>query len=274
MERYYHRRLLARVFHVDGDSWVLKGGQALLVRWPRARYSTDVDLFRACDDATVDDAVVALIEAASTNLDDHLRFDHLDTSRETAANRPSRKVRFKAMFGLKQLSVVSVDVVAAGLHPRGELVVEKLTAPFTVDSGPWPTIRMWPLEDHVADKVAAMYERHGERLGPSTRFKDLVDLVFIAHNSALNGTITHAALRAEVNRRRAAGTHLTLPTEFEVPSPAWIAGYRAQAAKAHDLPAAYRTLEGAIPLAHAFITPLLQEQELNGTWQFERRQWE
>lgn len=35
LERYYHRRLLARVFHADGDGWVLKGGQALLVRWPR-----------------------------------------------------------------------------------------------------------------------------------------------------------------------------------------------------------------------------------------------
>jgi hypothetical protein len=202
-----------------------------------------------------------------------LRFDHYDTSRETAANRPSRKVRFKVMFGLRQLSMVSVDVVAAGLHPWGELVVEPLAAPFTVESGPWPAVRMWPLEDHVADKVAAMYERHGERLGPSSRFKDLVDLVFIAHNSALDGTITQAALRAEVHRRQTAGTHLTLPTEFEVPSPAWIAGYRAEAAKAHDLSATYRTLQGATPLAHAFITPLLRERDLKGRWQFDRRQW-
>ncbi|WP_125728608.1 hypothetical protein [Kibdelosporangium aridum] len=40
LERYYHRCLLARVFLADGENWVLKGGQALLVRWPKARYST------------------------------------------------------------------------------------------------------------------------------------------------------------------------------------------------------------------------------------------
>jgi predicted nucleotidyltransferase component of viral defense system len=176
IERYYHRRLLARVFHADRDGWVLKGGQALLVRWPRARYSTDVDLLRVGAEATVDNAVEALIAAASTKLDDHLLFDHHDTSRETTANRPSRKVRFQVMFGLRRLSVVSVDVVAAELHPVGQVSVERLESPFAIDSSPWPEIRMWPLEDHTADKIAAMYERHREELVPSTRFKDLVDL--------------------------------------------------------------------------------------------------
>jgi hypothetical protein len=135
LERYYHRRLLARVFHADGDGWVLKGGQALLVRWPMARYSTDVDLLRTADGTTVDDAVSALVTAVATNLDDHLRFDHHDTSHEVA-DRPSRKVRFKVMFGLRQLSMVSVDIVVAGSGPLGEIFVERLTAPFTVDSNP------------------------------------------------------------------------------------------------------------------------------------------
>jgi len=274
IERYYHRRLLARVFHFDRDGWVLKGGQALLVRWPRARYSTDVDLLRLGAEATVDSAVEALITAASVELDDHLRFDHHDTSRETAANRPSRKVRFKVMFGLRQLSTVSVDVVAAELHPAGQLTVEQLAAPFVIDSGPWPEIRMWPLEDHVADKIAAMYERHREQLVPSTRFKDLVDLVLIACNSTLDGAITHRALHAEVRRRNAAGTHLVLPAEFAVPDVSWTAGYRAEAVKTTELSAEHRTLEGTTALADAFITPLLQKQPPSGTWSLDRMRWE
>lgn len=274
IERYYHRRLLARVFHSDRDGWVLKGGQALLVRWPRARYSTDVDLLRMSEDTTVDGAVEALLAAAAVELDDHLGFEHHDTSRETAANRPSRKVRFKVMFGLRQLSTVSVDVVAAELHPVGQLTVERLAAPFTVDSSPWPEIRMWPLEDHVADKIAAMYERHREQLLPSTRFKDLVDLVLIARNSRLDGATTHRALHAEVCRRTSAGTHLTLPAEFAVPGPAWVSGYGAEAAKTKELSAEHRTLEGATPLADAFITPLLQEQPPNGMWRSGRSRWE
>ncbi|SMD12624.1 nucleotidyl transferase AbiEii/AbiGii toxin family protein [Lentzea albidocapillata] len=274
IERYYHRRLLARVFHSDRGGWVLKGGQALLVRWPRARYSTDVDLLRVGEDATVDGAVEALLAAASIGLDDHLAFEHHDTSRETAANRPSRKVRFKVMFGLRQLSTVSVDVVAAELHPVGQLTVERLVAPFVIDSSPWPEIRMWPLEDHVADKIAAMYERHRERLVPSTRFKDLVDLVLIACNSTLDGATTHRALHAEVRRRNSAGTHLVLPTEFAVPDPAWTTGYRAEAAKTKELSAEHRTLDGVTPLADAFITPLLQEQPPSGTWRLGRLRWE
>ncbi|WP_291410593.1 nucleotidyl transferase AbiEii/AbiGii toxin family protein [Actinophytocola sp.] len=134
-------------------------------------------------------------------------------------------------------------------------------------------MRIWPLEDHVADKVAAMYERHGERLLPSTRFKDLVDLVLIANKSSLNGATTHAALHAEVRRREAAGTHLILPEIFVVPSPAWPAGYRAEAAKAHELPVHYRTLDGATTLANAFISPLLRQDSPPGTWEFERREW-
>ena len=41
--RFHYQRLLARVFQDDG--WMLKGGQALLVRFPeQARASRDADL--------------------------------------------------------------------------------------------------------------------------------------------------------------------------------------------------------------------------------------
>lgn len=272
LERYFHRRLLARVFHADGDGWVLKGGQALLVRWPKARYSTDVDLIRFSG-SSMEDAVAALLAAVATPLDDHLRFEHHDTSREAAANRPSRKVRFKVMHGLRQLSMVSVDVVVGETAPVGDIVSERLAAPFTIESDPWPLVRMWPLEDHVADKIAAMYERHGAGLRASTRFKDLVDLVLIALRSTVRGPVAHTALVSEVHRRRAAGTHLELPATFTVPDPAWTSGYHAEAAKARDLPAEYRTLTGATPLAEAFVSPLLSADGPAGTWDCDARTW-
>jgi predicted nucleotidyltransferase component of viral defense system len=273
LERYFHRRLLARVFHTEDAGWILKGGQALLVRWAKARYSTDVDLLRTDEDTTIDEAVAALIEAVAAPLDDHLRFEHHDTSRESAANRPSRKVRFKVMHGLRQLSMVSVDVVVADTAPLGDIVTRRLEAPFSVESTPWPMVRMWPLEDHVADKIAAMYERHGEGQRPSTRFKDLVDLVLIALNSPVRAGAAHAALHREVARRRAAGTRLLLPERFEVPDPAWIAGYRASATGARDLPDDYRTLAGATPVADAFVSPLLGEQPPPGTWDCVTHSW-
>ena len=273
LERYFHRRLLARVFHADDADWVLKGGQALLVRWPKARYSTDVDLLRTGEDSTIDEAVAALTEAVSTSLDDHLRFEHHDTSRESAANRPSRKVRFKVMYGTWPLSMVSVDVVVADTNPLGDIVTRRLEAPFSVESTPWPMVRMWPLEDHVADKIAAMYERHGEGQRASTRFKDLVDLVLIALHSPVRAPAAHASLHREVRRRRAAGTRLDLPETFTVPDPAWTAGYRAAAVGTRDLPDDYRTLAGITPLADAFISPLLREPGPDGTWDCQERRW-
>jgi predicted nucleotidyltransferase component of viral defense system len=276
LERYFHRRLLARVFHADGEGWVLKGGQALLVRWPKARYSTDVDLLRTAettDETTIEDAVAALVDAVATSLEDHLTFTHHDTSRESAANRPSRKVRFKVMHGLRQLSMVSVDVVVGANGPRGDIFAQRLEAPFTIESTPWPMVRMWPLEDHVADKIAAMYERHGESLRPSTRFKDLVDLVLIALNSPVRGPAAHAALHAEVRRRTESGMHLVLPATFEVPDPSWTGGYRAEAAKARDLPADCHTLAGVTPLADGFVSPLLTEDGPDGTWDCDSRSW-
>lgn len=273
VDRYYHRRLLARVFEADPDGWVLKGGQALLVRWPRARYSVDVDLLRTGQDATVDSAIEALVAAASVDLDDCLTFSHYDTSREMSAERPTRKVRFEVRFGLRRLTMVSVDVVATDQPPLGELVDGQLEAPFTVDASPWPMIRIWPLEDHIADKIAAIYERHRTAMVPSTRFKDLVDLMVIAHNATPNGDLTHAALHAEVSRRRRTGTHVPLPATFEIPDPSWIGGYGAQAAKIHDLPQDCRTLAGATPVADAFITPLLQDQPPPGRWTPNQRHW-
>ncbi|MBE1499197.1 hypothetical protein H4696_006297 [Amycolatopsis lexingtonensis] len=65
LDLHFHRRLIARVF--DGDdaaNWVLKGGQAMLVRWPAARYSTDVDLL-STEDST--DAAVEALKAAAAD---------------------------------------------------------------------------------------------------------------------------------------------------------------------------------------------------------------
>jgi hypothetical protein len=45
--------------------------------------------------------------------------------------------------------------------------------------------RRTPLIDHVADKVAATYERYGETRMPSTRYRDLVDLISIVTGTSV-----------------------------------------------------------------------------------------
>ena len=69
-----------------------------------------------------------------------------------------------------------------------------------------PPYQVYPLVDHVADKLAAMYELHGPSLRPSTRFKDLVDLVAI---------VTQASITATDQRRAGGDDHVPHHQDFE-----------------------------------------------------------
>jgi predicted nucleotidyltransferase component of viral defense system len=271
---HFHRRLIARVFHGPGaDNWVLKGGQALLVRWQTARYSTDVDLLST--EQTTDAAVAALIAAAAQRLNDEIWFAHRSTSAQTHADRPTRKVVFMAMFEQAPLGhLVSVDVVAATHRPRGAITTEPLQPAFATDCAPWPAARVYPVEDHVADKICAMYELYRTGGNPSTRYKDLVDLALFAVKTTLPGAETHRILWDEVAVRRGRGMVLELPATFTVPDPrSWAGGYRQVARNVRDLPEELRTLEGVHLLADAFITPLLQPDPPAGRWRPADRTW-
>ncbi|WP_228688253.1 nucleotidyl transferase AbiEii/AbiGii toxin family protein [Amycolatopsis keratiniphila] len=274
LQLHFHRRLIARVFHGDeAANWVLKGGQALLVRWPSARYSTDIDLLSV--ENTTDAAVDALKTAARLRLDDHIWFSHLGTSGQTHVERPTRKVSFMAMFENAPLNHrVRVDVVTSGHLPRGPIITEPLEPPFTSDCAPWPEARMFPIEDHVAEKICAMYERHQVGGHPSTRYKDLVDLALFALNSPMPGKETHEILHDEIARRRGRGMVVVPPTRFEAPDPrSWKGGYRKAAQGVRALPAEFRTLEGVRDLADAFITPLLRTTPPPGWWAPGGRAW-
>jgi predicted nucleotidyltransferase component of viral defense system len=274
LDLHFHRRLIARVFDgADARNWVLKGGQAMLVRWPTARYSTDVDLL-STEDST-DAAVEALKTAAARRLDDDIWFRHLDTSEQTHIDRPTRKVKFMAMFGNAPLNRrVSVDVVVSGHLPHGEITTEPLEPPFTTDCTPWPDARVFPFEDHVAEKICAMYERYRAGGNPSTRYKDLVDLILFALKAALPGPATHRILHEEVARRRGRGMVLQLPERFRLPDEkTWPSGYAKVAEKVAELPEDLRHMKHARLLADDFITPLLRPDPPIGHWRPDQRTW-
>src|ERR1700722_10005575 len=75
--------------------------------------------------------------------------------------------------------------------------------------------RAYPLGDHIADKLAAIFERHGTLRAPSTRYKDLVDLVAILTRVSVQADPQQQALESEAER-----CGLTLPGQFDVPPPA------------------------------------------------------
>jgi hypothetical protein len=124
----------------------------------------------------------------------------------------------------------------------------------------------YPLVDHVADKVAATYERYGTAGMPSTRYRDLVDLVSIITGASVPAADQVTALVSEFDRRQ-----LDLPAAFDVPDRRlWEPGYAAEARRSLLPPG--RTLDEALNLVRLFIDPLL-DQSATGRWDPGSRQW-
>lgn len=75
IDQFYLCRLLHRVFRHNPHDWLLKGGQALLARWPEARHSRDIDLLAVQADDELDEAVNRLKAAAQLDAGDFIRFE-------------------------------------------------------------------------------------------------------------------------------------------------------------------------------------------------------
>lgn len=126
--------------------------------------------------------------------------------------------------------------------------------------------RAFPLVDHVADKVTATFDRYGTMGNPSTRYRDLVDLVAIVIGASIEARLQMRALTSEAKRRG-----IALPDRFAVPdSTLWKRGYAAEARRSL-LPIA-QTLDAAIRVVRPLIDPLLAGNA-RGHWEPTGRRW-
>jgi hypothetical protein len=271
MRTFYFNRLAARVFTQEPEGWLIKGGQALLVRYRgAARLSRDIDLQSAYPDRSVDEARRLVIEAAALDLGDHLRYaatgfdDHSEEGRGGAQH-------FEVYLGSSKVDGFKVDLVVGRTlsgTPEIRTLKSAVDLAWPVD---WPDVTLYPVIDHVADKICAMYERHGAaRLG-SSRYRDLADLLLISQQETLPATATHQALHREAARRRDNGMLLTLPAAFEAPGSDWHDGYPAQAALVLGLQGC-RSYAEAATTAAVFLNPL-PDGTAGGAWNPNQAAW-
>jgi hypothetical protein len=259
--QFAYDRLLARLYLVD-NNWIVKGATALLARELAVRRTVDIDLYRA---TSREAAERDLREATAQDIGDWFRFE---TGRSTPISDGANGVRIPvtSRLGATVWTKFHVDVVAENIRMTG--VAE--------DVPPLPTLdvpglersgyRAYPLVDHIADKTCAILERHGPERRPSTRFKDLVDLVSVVSRATLPADEQRKALHSEAERRG-----LALPRKFSVPDRSlWEPGYTAEAARALALPA--RTLDQALELVCPFLDPLLAGMA-NGVWDPRTAAW-
>ncbi|MEI7760284.1 MAG: nucleotidyl transferase AbiEii/AbiGii toxin family protein [Thermoleophilia bacterium] len=255
-------RLLERLYFVD-DGWIVKGAAALLARELGVRASIDLDVYLA---KAGEVAERQLRDAAARDIGDWFRFA-VGPNQPASDGSHGLRLPVVASVGATVWARFHVDLVGSEIvmtgTPEDVPPLVRVAIPDVEQHG----YRAYPLVDHIADKVAAMFQRYGEQEQPSTRFRDLVDLVAIISGATVEASAQTTALRSEEQRRR-----ITLPQQFDVPDRnTWEGGY-AREANASLLPGA-KTLDEALGVVRPFIDPLLQ-RSATGHWNPGSARWD
>jgi hypothetical protein len=107
--------------------------------------------------------------------------------------------------------------------------------------------------------VTATFATYGRTNRASTRVKDLIDLVVIAHCAHLSAQDAIAAVRAQASRR-----DIVLPARFGIPDmDHWSRHYPIEARKVRGL--TEQTLADAISVVGNFVDPILAGTA-TGSW--------
>jgi hypothetical protein len=175
------------------------------------------------------------------------------------------RYRVGAMLAGRVFEQVLVDVGFAPLAAQPDVV----EGPNLLDFAGLPPVRVpaLPVTLHVAEKVHAYTRRYGPGSAPSSRPKDLVDLVLLAmHESFLAGEL-RAALEETFTSR---GTH-PIPKDLPPPPAEWAKPYAELAEQVGIAPA----LEDGYQEARAFLNPILSKSASGRTgWASTMQLWE
>jgi hypothetical protein len=259
--QFAYDRLLHRLYLLD-SGWILKGATALLAREIAVRHTIDLDVYR---DASREQAERDLRAAATLDAGDWFEFE-LGPSKPTFQAAVGTRIPVIARVGASEWARFHVDLVGDAATMTG---VPDEVPPLTSVTLPGlerPGYRAYPIADHIADKVCAILDRYGATRRPSTRYKDLLDLVSLITASNIDAEQQRRALHSEAARRR-----IALPSQFDVPDrELWRRGYAAEAKRANRPTAG--TLDDALAIVRPFLDPLLQDTA-SGAWRSDRRAW-
>ena len=239
-------RFLCRVFRDGRSDLVLKGGSGMLARIPNARSTRDVD-FGLVVSLDADQTVADLVERVSADLGDFCRFELTKREERMDENGYSRllKLRFSTFVGAEEKDPVLIDL-SLDCAPTGEPTVADPVGRVPLEGVETAPYVLYPVCDQLADKLCATMEVQPGGY-PSSRMKDLVDIVLIAHSQAVEWAELVAAVTAECTRRK-----MDMPARFEAPA-FWKSGFsRFARRQGVDI-----TFEEACDLASSLFDPAL-----------------
>ena len=251
-------RFLCRVFSDPKARFILKGGSGLLARIPDGRATRDIDFATATCESS-ESALAAIVELAGMDMDDFLTFKLDKRSESLDENGYSRllKLRFRTFMGHEEKDPVLIDLSldcsitqpAERITPANRVHVDGLES---------CDYLIYPLPDQLADKLCAIMERQPGGW-PSSRMKDLVDVIYYATNETFSLEELAHSIECECSKRG-----MELPTHFEVPE-AWAKKFVVFAKKS-GIPEEHAEFEAATSLAAAFFDPALEAHGQRALW--------
>jgi hypothetical protein len=251
-------RFLARLVTAQPEAWVLKGGLALQFRLgERARTTQDVDLLLR-QALPVAEIHRRLVNAALLDIGDWFLFEVAWPSDPTVLRFP-----VQSMVDGRLFEAFHVDV---GMGDPLTGPVTMLTAPPLLEFAGIPStiIPAYPVSQQIAEKVHAFTRLYAA--GESSRIKDWVDILLLAHSETIEATALRRALQATFAARN---TH-PLPPYLPAPPASW---RRVFLRLAGQTGLEYTTLEEAIQAMQSFLDPLLSGQA-SGVWNPAEWRWE
>jgi nucleotidyltransferase AbiEii toxin of type IV toxin-antitoxin system len=259
--QFAYDRLLNRLYLLD-SGWILKGATALLAREIAVRHTIDIDVYR---EAPREQTERDLRAAAALDALDWFEFE-IGPGTPTAQGATGTRFPVVARIGVSDWARFHIDLLGDAVQMTGTPDDVPPLPRVALPGLDRPGYRAYPIVDHIADKLCAIVDRYGESRRPSTRYKDLLDLVSLITAADIRAQEQLRALNSEAARRS-----LTLPTQFTVPDPElWERGYAAEAQRAVKPIAA--TLDEALAIVRPFLEPLLTNNA-SGTWKPDVGAW-
>ncbi|RDB63916.1 hypothetical protein C1878_03775 [Gordonibacter sp. 28C] len=244
-------RFLCRVFGGADGRFVLKGGSGLLARIPDARATKDID-FATSSRESAETILRTLNVLASRDLGDFCSFRLTNSEESLDENGYSRllRLRYASFIGDEEKDPILIDL---SLDCSTTLPPERVSPAnrVKIEGAETCDYLAYPLPDQLADKLCAIMELQPGGW-PSSRMKDLVDVVAYATHEDFSLRQLATAIESECGKR-----NMTVPKRFEAPS-IWRPRFAAFA-KRNGVPRDYAGFDAAAKLAAEFFDPALFE---------------
>lgn len=270
IQDYYPGRLLERIFSKEGSRFVLKGGRSVLARTVDARYTRDTDFLYEGDN--LDKALEELKKLAAIDLGDFIEFKFVSASpiAEEQGYRSGYRVVFAPVLGgTKKMSDVSIDLVIDQV-PTGTADIVRPANRLDIEGLPVFDYHIYPVACAIADKAcAAMQTYTGNR--PSSRVRDLVDIVVYLATETIDGRGLSARLGLEMRLRGLSSLGcFTIPQEWQATS---FSKTYTKCSKEANLPKGWQDIEAAEQLAKKCIDPAIAGEAEGMSWNPRELEW-